>query len=168
WKRNLRTCRAVIALEPRLEEYVSGKRKPKDAEEAIYLMDLCHVKGRHAEAVRFFDQMLALDPELPERQFEVRNPRRTAAQSAVRAGLREKALEWSRAELAQWKRVLDEDHEEWAGGARADFLIWQNDPDLAAVREVHLMFDLPEAEFEAWAKFWDEVDELFESLLEGK
>jgi hypothetical protein len=41
--------------------------------------------------------------------------------------------------------------------ARPKLLHWQQDPDLAGVRDPKALAQLPEAEGKEWAKFWGEV-----------
>ncbi len=44
-----------------------------------------------------------------------------------------------------------------AGDVRLKLQGWQTDPDLAGVRDVHMLAQLPEAERKDWQRLWADV-----------
>jgi hypothetical protein len=77
--------------------------------------------------------------------------------------MRVQALDWLKAELATWARVLD------AGGAQARSAVtknlrhWQADSDLAGVRDRDALAKLPADERRAWEALWEDVDALLKA-----
>jgi hypothetical protein len=69
-------------------------------------------------------------------------------------------LDWLRADLA----LLTKQLQSWWPGqtdeARKKLRHWQQDPDLAGVRDKEALAKLPEAEREAWRKLWADVADL--------
>src|SRR5260370_196524 len=75
--------------------------------------------------------------------------------------LRQPALDWLRADLAAWHKVLEGDQAKAAPAVRKQLQHWLQDPDFAGVRGPHALAQLPEAERFAWRKLWAEVEALF-------
>jgi serine/threonine-protein kinase len=171
--RLLQECERQIALEEKLVALLEGKGKPKDNAERLALARLClERKKLPAAAARFYAEAFAAEPRLAD---DLRAGQRyNAACAAARAGAglgtdaaqldekerarwRKQALDWLRADLAAWAKLAD-------GGApapRAEALKtlrwWQQDPDLAGLRDEPALGNLPGPERAAWQKFWAEV-----------
>ena len=79
---------------------------------------------------------------------------------AARIRWRKQAIEWLRADLAAWSKILE------SGPAQARPFIartlqhWKADADLAGVREPATMAKLPDEEQKACRALWAEVDTL--------
>jgi serine/threonine-protein kinase len=158
----LREGERLLRGEKNLPALLSGKYAPANQEERLDLARLCLCKGHAALSAKLYKEALAVkggEKLGPEDRFR-------AARAAVRAGTdkgargleereraqwRKQALEWLRAELQRWAKKPP---------AAAALQAWQNEPDLAGVREAEALAALPEAERKEWRKFWDEVKEL--------
>src|SRR5262249_52883545 len=73
--------------------------------------------------------------------------------------LRRQALRWLEAELARWKRQLEQGD---VGPSRLARILghWQKDTDLASVRAPETLARLDADERQHWQKFWQEVEAL--------
>jgi serine/threonine-protein kinase len=162
-------CERLAALEARLPALLRGDDRPAPAD----LPDLTAVyqgKRLHAAAARLAAAALAANPILSLdlasgfRSDAARSAALAAAGQGADAGrlpakerdsLRRQALDWLAADLAAWGKL--------AGNALARPTLlktlrhWQEDPDLAGVREPAALAQLPEAERAQWQKLWADV-----------
>jgi Flp pilus assembly protein TadD len=171
----IREIEQMIALAARLPAVLKREDRPRDAAEAGTFSRLCRDQGRYAAAARLLADALAADPKLGEdRTTWYRYDAARAAALAgcgkshdqpapdepARAALRQQALDWLKAEQAAWARYLDAS----SPGARTTVVErlrhWQQDSDLAGVREGEAQAGLPEPERAAWTALWAEVDAL--------
>jgi hypothetical protein len=157
--------------------YSPGLPRPLRDERAFRADVLTHGRlvlahqGRFAAAARCYDEAFAAHPQL------LRGPptghRYWAACAAARAGcgqgrdaadldekscaaFRRQALDWLRAELDSWRRLLvKEPGSAWL--VARDLPIWLEDPHFAGVREPEALARLPAAERQAWQKLWADV-----------
>jgi hypothetical protein len=126
---------------------------------------------RYAVAARYYDEVFTSEP-----RFLVGPPARhryRAACAAARAGcgqgrdaagldektraaFRRQALDWLRAELGSWHRLLEKEPGS-AWPVAHDLLRWLEDPHFAGVREPNGLARLPAAERQAWHKLWTDV-----------
>jgi serine/threonine-protein kinase len=167
-----RACRRLQELEPRLPRFLDGQDQPASASESVDLARLCGHKKRHAAAVRFWTTGFALDEKLADDVIVGR--RSSAACSAAlaaagagedagklddkeRSRLRKQALDWLRAYLAQLTELI-------AGGppAARPFVHqtvqrWQQDSDLAGIRDKAALDKLPAEEQKAFTQLWIDV-----------
>ncbi|MFO0888265.1 MAG: serine/threonine-protein kinase [Isosphaeraceae bacterium] len=162
------------AHDARLDAVLSGDA-PQDNPERLALVQWAYEAQRHALAVRLCAEALAADPSLAaDRQTQLAYSAACAAalaaagegkddpapDGAARAALRHKALNWLKSELNAWEPFLT------ASKERAFVLQvlrhWQQDPDLASVRDPDALSRLTEAERAAWQSLWAEVDRLIE------
>jgi serine/threonine-protein kinase len=169
----LRLCERLIPVEGKLPALLKGEARPRDAAERLALADLCRqYKRLYAAATRFYAGAFAGQPKLADdpRQGHRYNAACAAALAAAgqgqdadqldgkgRARLRRQALDWLRADLAAWARVVEKDPAQSRPELRRTLAHWQKDPDLAALRDQAALAKLPEAEREAWRKLWAEV-----------
>jgi tetratricopeptide (TPR) repeat protein len=169
---DLRRCEEMIALDRKLSAVVRGEAKPQDAAEMVALASLAQqpYKQLHATAVRLYRDAF-VDPKLADPRTGNRyNAACSAAlagcgvgkdtekpDDAERARLRGQALDWLRAELAAWGKVLEEDDAEGRQLARRELANWLKDADLAGVRGKALA-KLPESERQPWRDLWADVE----------
>ena len=161
----------LLVLEAKLPSYVSGKLKPAGPAEALDLAELCRAQKRYAAAASFYTVALTAAPGLAEDTS--RTPRyqaaRCAALAAVGKGteppaeadrpkLRERALQWLQGELDGWKARCREKPNQYRTPVGHRLRRWQQELDLASLREVQALKSLPEAEVSSWQKFWVEVE----------
>jgi tetratricopeptide (TPR) repeat protein len=175
FRHQLRLCEELMARDAKLSAVLMGKEKPKDAAEAAALAWLAQqpYKQLHAAAVRLYRQAFTAESKLADDPHT--SHRYNAACSAVlagcglgkdakqpndeeRAALRQQALDWLRADLVAWGKVLEGAKPDPV--ARRDLQHWLEDSDLAPVRDAAALAKLPEAERLAWRKLWADVDKL--------
>jgi tetratricopeptide (TPR) repeat protein/predicted Ser/Thr protein kinase len=166
-------CERFLELDGRLPAILKGDAQPDGAAERRELAELCHYKRLHATSVRFFREAFAADANLAD-EFRVPTSfRYLAASSAAQAGcgqdedaarsdeagrarMRRQALEWLQADLARQASRLEAQPQD-----RAALLSmlgrWQNDHDLAGVRDARSLTRLPAAERAGWEKLWADV-----------
>ncbi len=165
----------LAALADRLPAVLAGTDRSADGAERLAFAQMAYNAKRHATAARLWSEALAADPRLGEdRQAGHRYAAACAAALAAagrsegepppdaeaKAELRHKALDWLRAELTAWSKVLD------SGDAKARATVapmlrhWKEDSDLAGVRDGDALAKLPADERRAWEALWKDVDAL--------
>jgi tetratricopeptide (TPR) repeat protein len=172
WVRN---AEALLELERRLPAILAGKDKPANTGERLSLAIICGQPGKelYAASARFYREVFAAEPKLAD------NPRAqhryNAACAAALAGcgrgadarqldagrraeLRKQALEWLRADLAGWSRLHERPEQREL--ARQALEHWQQDKDLAGVRDKSALAALPAEEGTAWRGLWSSVADL--------
>jgi tetratricopeptide (TPR) repeat protein len=176
----LRKAERLAEEDGRLSAVLEGKADPKDAAECLVFARLCqeHHK-RYAAAARYYEEAFAAQPALAEDLAS--DDRYNAACAAALAGcgegqdaaglddeerarLRRQALDWLRADLTAWGRLLDRD----AGKlSRAIEVLqhWLADPDFAGVRGPEALAKLPEAERRGWQQLWYQVADILAQAL---
>jgi tetratricopeptide (TPR) repeat protein len=171
-------CKRLVQLDAKLPAILSGKEQAADSAERIALAELCLMpcKKRYATAAGFYSEAFAAEPiRTGDRASDARYNAACAAalagcgqgadadtlDTAARARLRQQALDWLRAELAAWRKVLEGDRSKAAPAVRKQMQHWLQDADFAGVRGPQALARLPEAERSAWQKLWAEVEELF-------
>jgi serine/threonine-protein kinase len=164
----------LARLDRRLPRVLEGE-KPADAAEALGLAELCQAHKRlYAAGARLYAETFAARPALAD--DPAGNARYNAARCAAlaaggrgddapagekeQARLRRQALDWLRADLAaRAERLKDGGPEERKRLAKA-LQDWNEDDDLAGVRDADALEKLPEEERAAWRKLWADVDAL--------
>ena len=76
---------------------------------------------------------------------------------ADRAGFRQQALDWLRADLDAWRRLLDKEPDKALPEVARRMRHWLRDPDFNGVRGPEALAKLPEAEREGWRQLWADV-----------
>jgi serine/threonine-protein kinase len=156
----------MLALEARLPAVLAGKNRPASAAEYLQFAEFCQVTKRYAAAARFFADAFAADPKSADdlRAGHRYNAACYAARAAAGQGtdapkpddpkrvrLRAQALAWLRADLAAWAKAADR------ALVRRTLTHWQQDADLAGVRDKQALAALPADERAEWEKLWAEV-----------
>jgi serine/threonine protein kinase/tetratricopeptide (TPR) repeat protein len=172
-ERCLERCRRLIVLEKLLPGVVAGT-EPVAPATLVEIAQLCQdYKGFNATAARLYLQALTAEPG----SDLIRGHRYQAARAAVLAACGEtlEPIKLSAAEAAGWRRQARtwlgaevQAHAAQLKGAKSDDVgpaspalgQWQQDPDLAAVRDARALQDLPADEHESWRQLWSEVARL--------
>jgi hypothetical protein len=76
--------------------------------------------------------------------------------------LRKQALDWLRADLTAWTKVVSEDSPPGRTAVQQTLRHWQRDADLASVRDPAALARLPREERSAWERLWADVAALLE------
>jgi tetratricopeptide (TPR) repeat protein len=172
-RRGLGDCERLLALEDKLLDVLSGRKQPADTAERLALAQLCQEdKKRHAAAARFYAEAFAAEPKLLSNQpSDLRYNAACAAALAgcgqgkdaakldnqERARLRQQALEWLRADLACYRKLVDRATVKDRALVAKAMRHWLADADFAGLRGLSALTNLSEAERLAWQELWGQV-----------
>ena len=179
----VRQAERLAAAEAKLPALQKGEYQPRDNDERLVLIEVCQAKKMYRVAVGLCADAFAADAKLAD-DLQAGHRYNAACYAALAAAgqgtdadklddkeytrLRRQALDWLRADLDAWGKRLD-------GGKPADrkrvqdqLKHWQDDTDLAGVRDAKALAKLPAAEQAAWRKLWDDVAELVKKAGDAK
>jgi tetratricopeptide (TPR) repeat protein len=169
-EQQLKHCQQLLALEQRLPNALKGEKlSPADY---LALANLCqYYKKRYCDAVELYAKAFAAEPQSAEdpAKYHRYDAASVAALAAAgkgigadtlpdkeKARLRQKALDWLKAELAARGKLLQQNPFKLQ-----QFLQhWHEDTDLAGVRDAKELAKLPAPEQDAWRQLWAEVEAL--------
>jgi eukaryotic-like serine/threonine-protein kinase len=172
-----------IALSGRLPAILRGDDKPADNPERLAFAQLCYDQGLYTAAARLWAEALAGDPKLgDDRQAQHRYNAACAAalaaagqgkaepppDDAAKARLRQQALDWLKAELATWTKLLESGPPQARQAIVQTLDHWKKDSDLVGIREAKALAKLPADEQKAWRTLWADVDSLRERAATPK
>jgi hypothetical protein len=170
----LRNAEIVADSRARLPALLAGKQKAKNADERITLARFCQTeKMLFAASARGYSEAFAEEPKLAE-DLSAQHRYNAACAAALagcgqgkdadklapkeRAGLRQQALDWLRADLKAYGQVMEKSADK-DGPAIAQLMQhWLQDEDFAGVRGDKALAKLPEAERKDWQKLWQEIE----------
>jgi Flp pilus assembly protein TadD len=161
--------------EGKLLEVLAGKAKPATVTEQLQLARLCLMTRRVATGARLYTEAFKSDAKQAEDLALAH--RYYAACAAALAGCgkdrdaekvdekermrwRKQAVDWLRADLTLGRKQLKSGAPGDAGKVRTALRYWQNDPDLAGLREAEALKKLSPEEAEAYRRLWADVAEL--------
>jgi serine/threonine-protein kinase len=161
-----------LALAPRLPALLRGEDQPRDNDERLAFARMAKERQHYVVATRLWAEALAADPEWAN-DFEAA-PRYHAACAAAltvatqgadaahldnheQIRLWKQALGWLRAELAWRSHQLDGDAPIDPTAAREALQRWQEDRDLASLRDAAALTKLPAEERAAFTQLWADV-----------
>jgi len=167
-------CVHLADLDGRLPAILKGEVKAKDWNEQFAFANLCSLKRLHAAAARLYQEGLRANPQLTGFLY----PGASAAALAgggqgkdaaklgemERARWRKQALEWLRVELVPYQKKLKTYTAQGLAAAHAVLQQRRQSPALAGVREAAALAKLPEAERQAWQKYWADVEATFQQV----
>jgi tetratricopeptide (TPR) repeat protein len=173
----VRTVEQLIGAEKKLPELRRGVYTPADAGERLRFARCCAYKGLHGAAARQFEETFKARPELAENVSAGHRSR--AACSAALAGCgqgedagelddlaraywRDCALTWLRNDLRAWTKRFEGDKRQPAADVRRVLRLWQQDKQLACVRDAAEIARLPAAEQESFKQLWADVADLLQ------
>jgi hypothetical protein len=144
------------------------------ATSALALAHLCFIKKRYATATRFYADAVAAQPKLAD-DMHAQNRYNAACAAALaaagqgedaaklddkeRARLPRQALDWLRADLVLWSKQAESSTPQNQTAVQQTLQHWQEDADLAGLRDGAALAKLPEAERADWKKLWADVEE---------
>jgi tetratricopeptide (TPR) repeat protein len=168
----VRDAERLIELDGKLPAILAGSTPPAEAAERIELANLCAIKNRPGVAARFFAEAFAAQPALADDLGAGHryNAARVAARAGCGAGVdeppldeqdrarwRRQAVVWLNAHLALLARQLTSGQPDVRSAVRRAVESWQQDPDLAGLRDEAALAKLPEGERTACRQLWAEV-----------
>jgi serine/threonine-protein kinase len=163
----------LVALDTRLAAVRKGTA-PKDNAERLTLAQRAYDTMLYEAATSLWAAALEADPKLAaDRQARHRYNAACAAALAVagegkdappdvtaKAHHRAQALSWLRGELDAWKKVVETSTPEQRTAVVPILRHWQEDTDLASVRDPAALAKLPNDQRSAWQALWADVDRL--------
>jgi tetratricopeptide (TPR) repeat protein len=172
-RNNLRVAERLLELDKQFPDILAGKAKPSSPQEQIELALFCtEYKECYRTAACFFTAAFTAEPKLASNLNAQHryNAACAAALAAVgkgadaaqldgkeRARLRQQALDWLRADLTAYVRLAEPGNPNARQEILQNLTHWQQDTDLAALREGKALAALPEKERAAWQKLWADV-----------
>jgi serine/threonine protein kinase/Flp pilus assembly protein TadD len=169
----VRKYEPMAALEGRLPDFLAGTTKPTSPSQSTELAWVCLRKHLNRAAVRFYEEAFADQPKLAEdrRKAHPYNAACAAALAAAGQGkdadkldgtergrLRRQALDWLRADLAEWIKQVENRSPE-ALALVQNLAYWQKDSDLASLRGEAALARLPAEEQAGWRRLWADVEQ---------
>jgi serine/threonine protein kinase/Flp pilus assembly protein TadD len=177
----VRDCRRWVELDRRLPAVLRGEAQPTSAGEWNEYVQLCLEKKCYTAAAGFFAQSLATQPKQANgREPSLRSLAACAAALAAagkgndarslgeheKARLRKQALDWLKAELADWSDQLESGKPDATAVATRALLACKTDADLASIRDPGELTKLPESERKAYKDLWADVEGLLKRAQE--
>jgi serine/threonine-protein kinase len=154
------------------------KRTTKAPEERLGLVSVCEAKKLHHAAARLYWDVFAAYPKLADdlRSGHRYNAACDAALAAASQGqdaaklddkervwLRKQALDWLRADLAQRTKQLESGQPTNRTEVQQTLKHWQQDSDLAGLRDAAALAKLPAQERTGCEKLWADVAALLKT-----
>jgi tetratricopeptide (TPR) repeat protein len=179
----VRECERLVELESRLPSLLRGQPESVTAAERLAFAQLCGYKRMRVTASRLYVEAFAADPRLAN---DLRAGHRydAACFAALAAAgqaddarqlpdkvvlmLRRQALRWLRADLALYALPVAREEAAARQAVRQGLVHWQQDSDLATVRDPAALDWLPADEREQWRRLWEEVAALLKNVEEKK
>jgi tetratricopeptide (TPR) repeat protein len=171
-------CERFSELDRRLSAVLQGKIQVTDADEQNAFAAICYYKKRYVVSVRMRASAFRADAKLADDlKAGYRYDAACAASLAAagsdadagqlddmeRVGMRKQCLEWLRADLTAYAKLLE------CGKTEDRTLVinrlrhWKRDPQLTYVREATDIADLSGEEQQACKQLWSEVEALLHS-----
>jgi len=165
----------LLALDKKLPAILQGDAQPANFQERFALAWLCDTcKRRYAAAARYYAESFADDPRVVNFGTSYRYRAACAAVLAAAGqgedakalpdktvvGLRHQALRWLRADLILSATAVQREDASTKQFVRQQLTHWQQNSDLASVRDKAALERLPEIERREWRRLWDDVTAL--------
>jgi tetratricopeptide (TPR) repeat protein len=173
---NLQRTERWLELDKKLPTILAGKEEPQSALERLELADFCgRYKQSYVAAARFFAAALTAKPSLADNLLPGVRYKAACCAALAAAGkgedaakladkaksrLRQQALDWLRDNLKEHAKQLEGADAKTRQGVQQTLQHWQQDADLASVRDKEALAKLPEAERAAWQQLWADVEKL--------
>ena len=165
------------AIDERLAAIIKGER-PSGVPELLALANRTYELQNFVLATQFYEDAFDQDSKVSENRLqqlgynaacsallasEGRGEVIAPLDEAMKLRFRGRALSWLKNEVGEWQKKIEN---ETAAGELAfavkSLRYWQEDPDLASIREKEKLATLPEAERKEWEAFWGKVKEMLE------
>jgi serine/threonine-protein kinase len=181
-EQELAATEKLASLSARLADVLAGKQKPRNAAETADFATLCYAKRLHGSSARLWnDAFQAQTEQAADTQAHHRYNAACAAALAgcgqgkddppldepTKARWRKQALDWLKADLAAWFKILKEGPPQARQSIPETLQRWKADPDLAGLRDPEALKRLPEAEQSTCRALWTEVDVLLAKARAG-
>jgi superkiller protein 3 len=183
--RQLQQSEGMLALDRKLPAILTGEATPANAGEAASLASMCQqpYQKRYAASARLYADAFAAEPKLAAdlRQQHRYNAACSAALAAAGQGedarllpdkvifmFRRWALTWLRDDLKAYEGLAVQTNPAVRQAVRQRLLHWQEDSDLAGLREPATLAKLPDTERSECQKLWADVAALLKKCSAGE
>jgi len=172
-RKGLQFAEHLLKLEKKLSAILANKEHPRSVEERIELAKFCiGYKTFYAAGVRFLSEAFAAEPKLAEDLHEAYRYHAARAATLATAGkgedaknlndqqrrkLRQQALAWLGADLDAYGKLVAKENKAVREFVQQRLSHWQQDADLATLRDTKELAVLPEQEGKAWQRLWEDV-----------
>ncbi len=169
----VRETERLVELDRKLPAVLAGKDKPSDALEMLGFAQLCYGKEFHAASARLWAEGFQAHPKLAE-DMQVQNRYNAACAAALagsghgkdelaldaatKAGWRKQAIDWLKADIAAWSKILENSPPQARQAVSQTLQHWKVDTDLAGIRDDAAAAKLPADEQKACRALWAEVE----------
>jgi Flp pilus assembly protein TadD len=169
---HLARAERLAAVRDKLPAVQKGSYTPASNAERLDLAEWCRIKKLHHTATRLYSAAFAAEPKLAD-DLTAGHRYNAACYAALaaagqgedaaklddkeKARLRRQALDWLRADLALHTRQLESGQRADRAAVQRALAHWQQDSDLAGLRDPAALAKLPAEERAACAKLWAEV-----------
>jgi tetratricopeptide (TPR) repeat protein len=169
---NLAKAERLAAVRHKFAAFQNGSYTPASNDERLDLAKWCRIKKLHHTATRLYAAAFVADPKLADdlKAAYRYNAACFAALAATgqgedaarlddteKASLRKQALDWLRADLTLHTMQLDSGKPADRAAVQQTLKHWQQDSDLAAIREKAELEAFPPEERAACEKLWSDV-----------
>ena len=161
-----------LAARDKLSAFQNGSYTPASNAERLGLAECCQVEKLNHTATRLYAAAFAADPKLAD-DLEAGHRYNAACYAALaaagqgedaaklddkdKARLRQQALDWLRADLALRTKQLESGKPDDRAEVQQALSHWQEDSDLAGLRDAAALAKLPAEERAACERFWSDV-----------
>jgi tetratricopeptide (TPR) repeat protein len=170
-ERHLQVFQYLLSLEKRLPLALQGE--PLTAAEYLALAELCRrYLKRYSDAAQLYARGFAAEARAAEQPGTAlrSSAARAAALAAAgqgtgklsdqeKARLRQQALDWLHADLARQRQLLEKQPAA-AVALQRELQRWQQEADLASLRDEQELARLPRGERAAWRQLWADIEAL--------
>jgi serine/threonine-protein kinase len=171
-RQRLQQCQRLLILDARLPAILRGTEKPANATEQMEMARLCNLKKLYASAARFFADAFAMEPELAKEprtgyRYDAacsaalagcgRGEDRSGLGDTERARWRAQARQWLMADLDVWGKKLGSGSAADRAKVNETLAWWQQDPDLAGLRDLGELYKLAADERKEYLALWADV-----------
>jgi serine/threonine-protein kinase len=168
----VRQAEQNAAAEAKLTAFLKGEFQPADNEARLAFLRVCPAKKLYFTQFGLAAAAFAADPKLADNlKVQYRYNAACAAALAaagegadaaklddsVKAKLRAQVLDWLRADVALWTRQLQSGQPADRAAVQPALRHWQQDTDLAGLRDAKALARLPADEQKAFAQLWADV-----------
>ena len=170
-----------LAVQDKLHAFLKGDFKPTTNDERLALAEQCKIKKRYLTSAGLYADAFAADPKLAD-NLKAGHRYNAACYAALAAAgqgedaatlddtektrLRKQALDWLRADLALRTRQLESGQPADCAAVQQQMKHWQQDNDLAGIRDQAILDKLPAAERNAIFRIWADVAALLKKAQE--
>ncbi len=182
WIGHILRREAEERMVPNLSAFLKGQYQPRDSKERLGLIETCRFRKRFLAGARLYVDASATDAKLAD---DPRNSHRyLAACCAAMAGIGQgedavkldhkerdrwlkQALDWLRADLTAYGKLLDGGKAEERALVRQRLQSWPRDRCLAGIRDKTALEKLPAEARTACGKLWAEFETLSKKAQQG-